>query len=177
MRNKQFLPLIAAISAGHVSNILSLVTEFRLIKSVLAAMLLLCSVTMSQAAPFAEWIDYQVPGGAVVSIWGEVDEYSASFEAKDGHAIIWNTEALRYEYAVSDESAALVGSGIFPGDEIGKEAELAAIPLHLRDTSDAYAKARQKRVEERDAAKENNALREEYQKKLARTPISLLMST
>ena len=44
----------------------------------------------------------------------------------------------------------LIGTGILVGDEAGHEAELAAIPLHARDTSKAHEEEVRARIEEAD---------------------------
>jgi M6 family metalloprotease-like protein len=104
---------------------------------------------LASAAPFAEWLDVPVPGGGSVRIWGEGDEYDAYFETEDGHALRVNDEAGRYEYVdLDDETGAYVGTGIFLGDEEGKEARLSALPLHVRDTSEEHRRAVETRIGE-----------------------------
>ena len=99
------------------------------------------------AAPFAEWLEGRSPLGAAVRIWAEGDEYSASFEAEDGHAVVFDSKSLTYFYAHQAKDGSLVSTGIAVGDEtISNKDALAAIPLHLRDTSQAAAEERAKRI-------------------------------
>ena len=110
------------------------------------------------AAPFAQWFDFPGAGGKTYRIYGEGDEYSAWFEAEDGHAV-WYSETLHgYEYQRKLADGSFVGTGILVGAEAGHEAELAAIPLHERDTSAKHADDRETRIrakEERMGWKKN----------------------
>ncbi len=91
------------------------------------------------AAPFAGWFDDVQPDGTVVRIWGEGNEYSARFESEAGLSLVLNREAGRYEYADRDEATgALVGIGVFLGEEEENAERLASLRPHLRDTSEAH---------------------------------------
>ena len=102
------------------------------------------------AAPFAEWLDATSPGGRPVRVWGEGDEFSARFEAEDGHAAVYDSALRSYAYARKDDATgALVSTGIAVGDETDADrALLADIPLHLRDTSQSAADDRIRRMDE-----------------------------
>ena len=111
------------------------------------AMMSMCLVMQCIAAPFAEWLDGRSPSGRAVRIWAVGDEYSASFEAEDGHAVVFDSKALTYFYARQNGDGALVSTGIAVGDETtADKGVLAAIPLHLRDTSPAAAAERVRRI-------------------------------
>ena len=110
---------------------------------------LLAAATLS-AAPFARWFDFPGAGGKTYRIYGEGDEFTAWFEAEDGHAVGFNDAAKAYEYLKPQADGSLIGTGILVGDEAGHEAELAAIPLHARDTSKAHEEEVRARIEEAD---------------------------
>ena len=113
----------------------------------------LAVAAMSSGAPFAEWINVKLEDGRVVRIFGEGDEYSAYFESEDGHAIIYDQAVRAYVYADKDaRTGALVSTDICVGHEYGNESILAAIPLHLRDTSEAESGRRRQRILEQDEA-------------------------
>lgn len=112
---------------------------FEALRSLLFAFSLAVWVPVG-AAPFARWFEHTQANGDVVRVYGRGDEFSARFEASDGHAVLYNCETGSYEYAVRDgNSGALALSGIVVGRESGREGVLAKIPLHLRDTSAAHA--------------------------------------
>ncbi len=117
-----------------------------------AALALLADLCV--AAPFAQWLDGRSPSGRPVRVWGEGDEYSASFEAEDGHSVLPGDSGPCYFYARKDEaSGALVRTAIPLGDESSADrVALAAIPLHLRDTSAAAAEERTRRIAAADEA-------------------------
>ena len=130
------------------------------------------------AAPFAEWLEGRSPSGAAVTIWAEGDEYSASFEAEDGHAVVFDSKSLTYFYAQQDGDGALVSTGIAVGDETTVDkGVLAAIPFHLRDTSQAAAEERARRIAKAEEEmgmterwkqlKENARARREFEEKVA----------
>ena len=100
------------------------------------------------AAPFANWLDATSPNGAAVRIWGEGDEFSAWFEAEDGHAVVYDAARRGYVYATKDESTgALAATAVVVGEETASDrAALASVPLHLRDTSEAAARDRERRI-------------------------------
>ena len=102
------------------------------------------------AAPFAEWLDVTSPGGRAVRIWGEGDEFSARFEAEDGHAVVFDASLRSYAYARKDETTgALVSTGVAVGDETDADmALIAGTALHLRDTSRSAADERLRRIAE-----------------------------
>jgi hypothetical protein len=85
-----------------------------------------------------------------VRVWGEGDEFSARFEAEDGHAAVYDSALRSYAYARKvDATGALVSTGIAVGDETDADrALLADIPLHLRDTSQSAADERVRRMDE-----------------------------
>ena len=67
----------------------------------------------AEAAPFAKWFSHTLADGRTVRIWGEGDEYSASFEAADGHAALYDDSRRCYVYAAKDEATgALTSVGI-----------------------------------------------------------------
>ena len=106
-----------------------------------------------EAAPFANWFDFVSPGGAKIRIWGEGDEYSAHFEAEDGHTVVYDAERRCYVYArkSGDGSGALVATLVAVGDETEADrAALEEIPLHIRDTSRAADEERARRIAEMD---------------------------
>ena len=109
---------------------------------------------VATAAPFAEWLEGRSPSGRVVRIWGEGDEYSATFEAEDGHAVLLDNSDLCYYYALKDPvTGALVRTAIPVGDESTDDKNtIAAIPLHLRDTSQRAAEERARRIAKADEA-------------------------
>ena len=117
----------------------------RLTQTVALALLL---ASGSWAAPFAEWLEATSPGGRSVRIWGEGDEYSASFEAEDGHAVLYDSSRHCYVYAAKDETTgALTSVGIAVGDETADDRTvLANIPFHLRDTSQTAPEDRLRRM-------------------------------
>ena len=117
------------------------------IRSLLVVTLALLLVTGSEAAPFAEWLETTSPGGRPVRIWGEGDEFSAAFEAEDGHAALYDSTRRCYVYAVKDAATgALISTGIAVGDETPDDRDvLSGIPLHLRDTSQAAKDERARR--------------------------------
>ena len=85
-----------------------------------AALMLLAD--LGAAAPFAQWLDGRSPSGTPVRIWGEGDEYSASFEAEDGHAVLPDDVGHGYHYARQDEATgALVPTSIPLGGETPDE--------------------------------------------------------
>lgn len=119
------------------------------------------------AAPFAQWLDAHSPAGRSVRIWGEGDEYSASFEAEDGHAVVQDASSRFYYYARKDiASGALVRTDIPVGDESPDDKRtIADIPLHLRDTSQQAAEERARRIaiadEERGLSRRWEELKEQ----------------
>jgi len=120
----------------------------------LAAALLSLACASACAAPFAQWFDCEAPGGGTVRVWGRGDEYSAVFEAEDGHTVVRPAPGAPWQYAFKDQATgALVPSGIVVGCETDADrALLATVPLHQRDTSQAAAEARARRIAEADAA-------------------------
>ena len=116
----------------------------------LATLLAAAAITAcSYAAPFAEWLETTSPSGVKIRVWAEGDEFSAVFEAEDGHAAVYDETRRCYVYATKDESTgALLPSRIAVGDETASDlTALAAIPPHLRDTSEAAAAERLRRIE------------------------------
>ena len=128
---------------------------------------LLAAATLS-AAPFARWFDFPGAGGKTYPIYGEGDEFTAWFEAEDGHAVGFNEAQKAYEYLRPQADGSLVGTGILVGDEAGHEAELAAIPLHARDTSAAHDEDVRARMEEFDRA---NQVTERWEDVKAKTAV------
>ena len=120
----------------------------------LATAILVLLADLCVAAPFAQWLDGRSPSGSPVRVWGEGDEFSASFEAEDGHAVLPNDSGTCYFYAQKDETTgALVQTSIPLGDETSADRKaLADIPLHLRDTSAAAAEERARRIAATDEA-------------------------
>ena len=126
------------------------------------------------AAPFAQWFELTAPNGQSIRVYGEGDDYSAWFEAEDGHAVWYNADLGGYEYMRKLPDGSLAGTGILVGAEAGHEAELAAIPLHERDTSDVHGQNIEKRILEKEermelkarwkSLKENAAARREAAK-------------
>ena len=108
----------------------------------------------AEAAPFADWLDVSVPGGGTRRIWGEGDSFDAHFRTEDGRTLVYNGTVGRYEYAAKDETTgALVGSGIFLGDEDANVAALDALPVgDFYDTSAAHAEAAAAKAKEWDEA-------------------------
>ena len=101
----------------------------------------------SFAAPFEQWFSGTSPQGAQVRVWGWGDEYSVRYEAEDGHAVVLDEALDAYFYARQDRDGALASTGIAVGDETNADRTvLAAIPLHLTDTSAAEREARQQRI-------------------------------
>ena len=127
---------------------------------------LLAAATLS-AAPFARWFDFPGAGGKTYPIYGEGDEFTAWFEAEDGHAVGFNDAAKAYEYLKPQADGSLIGTGILVGDEAGHEAELAAIPLHARDTSAAHDEKVRARMEEFDRANQVTERWEDVKSKTA----------
>lgn len=138
-----------------------------------AAMAMQCA-----AAPFSEWLEGRSPSGKTVRIWATGDEYSASFETTDGHAAVFDSTSLTYFYARQDGDGALVSTGIAVGDEVTADRDvLAAIPLHLRDTSRKAVEDRARRITKAEdelgiserwrQLKDNARVRREFEKKVA----------
>ena len=118
----------------------------------LASVALMLLANLCAAAPFAQWLEGRSPSGVPVRVWGEGDEYSASFEAEDGHAVLPDDAGSGYHYARQDEATgALIPTPIPLGDETPADRRiLADIPLHLRDTSAAAAEERARRIASAD---------------------------
>lgn len=134
------------------------------------------------AAPFAKWLHTISPNGAHVKIWGEGDEFSASFEAEDGHAVLFDTNRLCYVYASLDEATgALAPTSFAVGDETDEaRAALDSTPKHLRDRSQAAQLERINRIAESEAvfhtAERWNALKAAARTNASPPPEGLLMA-
>ena len=116
-----------------------------------ALLALLAAALQAAAAPFAQWFDDVQPDGTVVRIWGEGNDFTARFEAGDGHALVYDPAARRYFYADRDEeTGALFSTGVPLGGEAGHEAEIKALRLHLRDGSKAARDAAKARADKLD---------------------------
>ena len=99
------------------------------------------------AAPFAEWFQVDTPSGGA-RIWGEGDEFSAVFESEDGRTLVFSRARRAYVYADKDwKTGALKETDVELGREKGREAELAKIARHLRNTSAAARDERKRRIE------------------------------
>lgn len=101
---------------------------------------------VSSAAPFARWFESVTPDGRTIRVYGEGDEFSAWFESEDGHAVRYSFALDGYEYLRRQSDGSLTGTGITVGAEAGHESELAAIPLHERDISEAGRRDRESRI-------------------------------
>ena len=53
----------------------------------------------AQAAPFAESIEFRQPGGKLIKLWGEGDEFYAIFETLDGYSVTFDEARRGYCYA------------------------------------------------------------------------------
>ena len=111
-------------------------------------------VPNANAAPFADWFNVSVPGGRTMRIWGEGDNFDAHFRTEDGRTLVFNVDAGRYEYVKKDETTgALVGVGVFLGDESENEAKLEEIPqVDVYDTSESHARSVSEKAREWDDA-------------------------
>lgn len=98
------------------------------------------------AAPFAEWLDVSVRTGGTVRLWGEGDEYSASFETESGYAVRFDPSRLAYFYLVQEADGSLVFSDLELGAPGAAEAIVARVKPHLRDTSEKARAARLERI-------------------------------
>ena len=113
--------------------------------------MMLCGMARTYGAPFSQWFTIPLHDGRNVRIWGEGDEYSAHFESEDGHAVIFDRNIGGYVYVEKDDdTGALLTTDICLGDEVQHATRLAAIPLHLRDTSVAAREDSLRRIKEQD---------------------------
>lgn len=110
----------------------------------------LLSVLCATAAPFAEWFDVSVRAGGTVRLWGEGDEYSASFETEAGYAVGFDPSRLAYFYLVQEADGSLVFTDLELGAPGAADAIAARAKPHLRDTSEKARAARRKRIAEDD---------------------------
>ena len=141
-----------ARSACRGDSALKTVIEMKRLPMFLLMVVATLLVTVSAvAAPFAQWLTVHLEDGRSVRIWGEGDEYSAHFESEDGHAVVYDGELGSYVYAEKDAATgALVPTGIRVGDEARNALRLSAIPLHVRDTSEAAKDDRLRRIRDQD---------------------------
>lgn len=91
-----------------------------------------------QAAPFAKQISFTQPGGNVILLWGQGDEFYAVFETLDGYTVVFDPALKAYCYAeLSADGNALVSTGRIvtanPPANLG-------LAKHLRISADARRK-------------------------------------
>lgn len=101
------------------------------------------SVASSWAAPFAKSISFTQPDGSQIELWGQGDEFQATFETLDGYTVTFDSLSQSYQYAVlSADGNELLASGWRVGDV---DPHTLGMAKHLRvNPAAARAKARER---------------------------------
>ncbi len=102
------------------------------------------------AAPFSKQISFKQPDGTLIRIFGQGDEFYATFETLDGYSVAFDTALRGYCYAdLSADGSELLSTGVLVDGPVPRPANL--VP-HLRINDQAIASQVATRFARWDAA-------------------------
>lgn len=103
-----------------------------------------------QAAPFAQKISFTQPDGTPIELWGQGDEFYATFETLDGYTVVFDQARKAYCFAeLSADDGELVSTGVSVS---GGNSQITGLEKHLRPGIEAMRKQVQERYARWNAA-------------------------
>jgi M6 family metalloprotease-like protein len=106
-------------------------------KTVITLLSLLLLAVAATAAPFRKNIEFRQPNGAMLVLWGEGDEFHATFETLDGYTVVFDETLAGYCYAtLAPGDPQLASTGV-----LADSPAPAGLAQHLRLPPESVKKA------------------------------------